>query len=112
MSGYSRMTISIQDFKENGVNFVETCIRASMTSMYEDGAYYFHFSLEDGNVIFETQPVDQGNTEFSVFVEIDSGIFDGCESVEDFENDPGYQEDFNGICRSLYYKALEKIEEV
>jgi hypothetical protein len=105
------MTVSRQDFKENGVNFVKACICASMTSMYEDGAYYFNFSLENSNIVFETQPADQANAEFSVFAKVDSSIFDGCENIEDFENLPEHHEDFHDICRKIYYKVLEEIEE-
>jgi hypothetical protein len=46
-----------------------------------------------------------------VFAKVDSSIFDGCENIEDFENLPEHHEDFHDICRKIYYKVLEEIEE-
>jgi hypothetical protein len=101
--------ISVDDFKnnKNGVAFVKSCIQSSMSSMYEDGAYYFRFSVDDGSVLFEEQPEQVPEDTFSVFVDVDNSILEGCESIEDFENLPEHQEDFNAICENLYRKAVE-----
>jgi hypothetical protein len=103
--------IQTDDFadEKQGIQFVEDCIRSSMSSLYEGGAYHFQFFLDDGNILFDPQLCPRGEKEYLVSVEVDDSVLTGCENIEEFETSPCQREAFREVCERLYEEARKEI---